>query len=59
MTPFSVCSQVNPTVERRLTSERFRLGVDLILKHQNKPYTSSQLFAEYIWTVLFSYVDEL
>jgi hypothetical protein len=59
MTPFSVSSQVNPTVERRFKSEGFRLGVDLILKHRNKPYMSSQLFAEYIPTVLLPYVDEL
>jgi hypothetical protein len=59
MTPFFVFSQVNPTVERRLKSEWFRLGVDLILKHRNKPYMSSQLFAEYTSTVLLPYVDEL
>jgi hypothetical protein len=59
MTPFFVSLQVNPTMERRLKSERFRLGVDFILKHLNKPYLSSQLFAEYIWTVLLPYVDEL
>jgi hypothetical protein len=39
--------------------EGFRLGVDLILEHQNKPYMSSQLFAEYISTVLLPYVYEL
>jgi hypothetical protein len=59
MTPFSVSSQVNPTVERRLKSEEFRLGVDLILKHGNERYMNSQLFAEYISTVLLLYVDEL
>jgi hypothetical protein len=56
---FFVSSQVNPTMERRLKSEGFRLGVDLILKHRNKSYMSSQLFAEYISTVLLPYVDEL
>jgi hypothetical protein len=33
MTPFFVSSQVSPTVERRLKSEGFRLGIDFILKH--------------------------
>jgi hypothetical protein len=58
-TPFFVSSQVNPTVERPLKSKGLRLNVDLILKHQNKPCMSSQLFAEYISTVLLPYVDEL
>jgi uncharacterized NAD(P)/FAD-binding protein YdhS len=57
--PFFVSSQVNPMVERWLKSEGCRLGVDLILKHRNKPYMSSQLFAEYTSTVLLQCVDEL
>jgi hypothetical protein len=59
MIPFFVSSQVNPTVERRLKLEGFRLGFDVILKHRYKPYMSSQLFAEYISTVLLPYLDEL
>jgi hypothetical protein len=59
MTPFFVSAQVNPTVESRFKSDGFRLGVDLFLKHRNKPYMSSQLFAGYISTVLLLYVDEL
>jgi hypothetical protein len=59
MTPFFVSSQVNLTVERRLKSEVFRLGVDLIIKHRNKLYMSSQLFAKYISIVLLPYVDKL
>jgi hypothetical protein len=59
MTPFGISSQVNPTVKKRLKSEEFRLGVDLILKHLKKPNMSSQLSSEYICTVLFPYVDEL
>jgi hypothetical protein len=58
-TTFSVSSQVNPTVKRQLKSEGFRLGVDLILKHRNKPDMCSQLFAEYILTVLLPSVDDL
>jgi hypothetical protein len=48
----TLLSQVNPTVERRLKSEAFRLSVDLISNHQNKLYMSLQLFAEYMPTVL-------
>jgi hypothetical protein len=65
MTPFlfflfsSFSFQVNPTVERRLKSEGFRQDVEFILKHRNKPYMSSQLFAEYILIVLLPCVDEL
>jgi hypothetical protein len=32
MMPFFVCSQVNDALERRLKTEGFRMGVDLILK---------------------------
>jgi hypothetical protein len=46
-------------VERWLKSEGFRSGFDLILKHRNKPNTSSQLFPKYISRVLLPYVDEL
>jgi hypothetical protein len=59
MTPFFVSSYASPTVERRLKTEGFRLGFDLILKHRNKPYISSQLFAEYTSTILLPYIDEL
>jgi hypothetical protein len=54
-----VSPQVNPTVETRLKSEGLRRGVDLILKRRSKPYMGSQLFTEYISTVLLPYVDEL
>jgi hypothetical protein len=54
-----ISSQVNPTVERRLKLEGFRRGVNLILKHRNKPYMSSQVFAETISTILLPYIDEL
>jgi hypothetical protein len=59
MTPFFVCSQVNDAVERRLKTAGFRMGVDLILKRRSKPYMNSQLFTEYISTVLLPYIDEL
>jgi hypothetical protein len=59
VTLFFVFPQVYPTVERRLKSEGLERGVDLIRKHGNKTYMSSQLFAEYISTVMLPYVDEL
>jgi hypothetical protein len=59
MTPFFVCSQINDAVERRLKTEGFRMGVDLILRRRNKPYMNSTLFGEYISKVFIPYVDEL
>jgi hypothetical protein len=59
MTPFFVCSHVNDTVERNLKTQGFRMGVDLILKRGNPSYMNSQLFREYISTVLLPYTDEL
>jgi hypothetical protein len=59
MTPFLVSSQGNATVERKLTIEWLRIGVDLIVKSRHKPYMNSQLFAEYISTVLLPYINEL
>jgi hypothetical protein len=35
------------------------MGVDLILKSRHMPYMNSQLFAEYISTVLLPYIDKL
>jgi hypothetical protein len=59
MTPFFICSQINDAVERRLKTEGFRMGVDLILRRRNKPYMNSTLFFEYISKVFIPYVDEL
>jgi hypothetical protein len=46
-------------VEKRLKLEGSRLGVDFILRRQNKPYMSPHLFAEYISKVILPYLDEL
>jgi hypothetical protein len=54
-----VCSEGNAAVERKFKIEGFRMGVDLILKSQDKPDMNWQLFAEYISTVLLPYIDEL
>jgi hypothetical protein len=59
MTPFMVCSQVNKSVERLLKRQGFRFGVDFIIRKRNKSYMNSQLFSEYISTVLLPYIDEL
>jgi hypothetical protein len=45
-------------VERKVTIEGFRMGVDLILMSWHKPCLNSQLAAEYISTVLLPYIDE-
>jgi hypothetical protein len=34
------------------------MGVDVILKHQNKPYRISEFYTEYISTVLLQYIEE-
>jgi hypothetical protein len=59
MTSFLVCWQGNAAVERNLKIEGFRMGVDSILKSRHKPYMNSQLFAEYISTVLLPYINKL
>jgi hypothetical protein len=59
LTPFMVCSQGNEPVERLLERHGFRYGVDLLIRKRNEPYTNSQLFREYISTVLLSYIDEM
>jgi hypothetical protein len=55
---FQICSQRNAVVERKLKIEEFRMGFDLLHRSQHKPCLNSQLFAEYISTVLFSCIDE-
>jgi hypothetical protein len=37
MTSFFVCSQANETLERRIKTEVFRIGVDLTIKRRSKP----------------------
>jgi hypothetical protein len=59
MMPFLVCSQGNAAVERKLENEGFRMDVDLILKSWHKSYMNSQLFAEYVSTVLLPCIDGL
>jgi hypothetical protein len=59
MIPFFVCSQIHDTGERRLKTEGFRMGLDLIIKWRTEPYMNSQLFAEYISTVLLPSLDKL
>jgi hypothetical protein len=59
MTLCLACSQGNAAVQRKLKIEGFRMGVDWLLKSRHKPYMNPQLFAEYISTILLSYIDEL
>jgi hypothetical protein len=59
MTPFLVCYQLNDSVERLLKRQGSRFGVDFIVKKRNKPYMNSQLFSEYLSTVLLPDIDKL
>jgi hypothetical protein len=57
--PFFVLSQETEVVQRRVQVDGFRLGVDLILKHREKPYMNAQLFAECISRLFIPYIEEL
>jgi hypothetical protein len=59
MRPFLVSSQATSAIETQLKQVGFRIGVDLILKRRSKPYMSSELFAEYISTIVLLYIEEL
>jgi hypothetical protein len=59
LTPFFVSSQTNSTVERKLRTDRFRMGIDLILRQRSKPYMNSELFNEYVSAVLLPHIDAL
>jgi hypothetical protein len=48
MIPFLVSSQATDAVVRKLTTEGFRNGVDMMLKKRDKPYLNAVLFHEYI-----------
>jgi hypothetical protein len=53
MISFFAPAQSNETARGRLKIDGFRLGVDLILNHHDKPYMNAQLFAEYIFVCCF------
>jgi hypothetical protein len=59
MTPFMVSSQVNDSVIERLKTERFRMGVDLILERRQKPDMSAALFQQYTTTVQIPFMNRL
>jgi hypothetical protein len=59
MIPFMVCSRLNGTVERLLKLRGFRFVVELILRKRDKLYMDSQLFHEYMATILIHYIKEL
>jgi hypothetical protein len=48
MMPFLVPSQATDAVVRKLRTEGFRIGIDMILKTRDKPYTNVVLFHKYI-----------
>jgi hypothetical protein len=57
--PFIVSSQVNHKVTERVKIEGFRMGVDVILEHKQKPYITATLFQQYVITVLISFIESL
>jgi hypothetical protein len=59
MTPYIVTSQDSEPVRTALKKSGIRMGVDLILKYRKKPYMSSELFLDYVKTVLVPYIEEL
>jgi hypothetical protein len=56
MIHFLVSSQATDAVVRKLKTEGFRIGVDMILKKRDKPYMNAVLFHEYISTVLLPHI---
>jgi hypothetical protein len=56
MIPFLVSSQETDAVVRKLKTEGFRIGIDMILKKQDKPYMNAVLFHEYILTILLPHI---
>jgi hypothetical protein len=51
MISFLVSSQAGDAIIRKLKTERFRIGIDMILKKRDKSYMNAVLFHEYISTV--------
>jgi hypothetical protein len=45
LTPFVVSSQVNDKVIETLKIEGLRMGVDMVLEHRQKAYTTATLFS--------------
>jgi hypothetical protein len=56
MIPFLVSSQVTDAAVRKMKTEGFRIGIDMILKKRDKPYMNAVLFHEYISTVLIPHI---
>jgi hypothetical protein len=56
MIPFLVCSQATDAVVRKLKTEEFRIGIDMMLKKRDKPDMNGVLFHEYISTGLLPHI---
>jgi hypothetical protein len=56
---FMVSSQVNDKVIEQLKIEGFRMGVDMILEHRQKPYITATLFQQYATTVSIPFIERL
>jgi hypothetical protein len=52
-------SQINDKVIEQLKIEGFRVGVDMILEHRQKPYIIAALFQQYAATVLSPFIERL
>jgi hypothetical protein len=59
LTPFVVSSQVNDKVIETLKIEGFRMDVDMILEHRQKPYVTATLCQQYVTSVLIPFIERL
>jgi hypothetical protein len=57
VTSFMVFLQVNDKVIEHLKIERFRMSVDMILEHRQKPYITATLFQQHATTVLIPFTE--
>jgi hypothetical protein len=57
LTAFVVSSQVNDKVIGTLKIERFRMGVDMVLKHGQKAYVTATLFHQDVTSVLIPFIE--
>jgi hypothetical protein len=56
MIPFHVSSSVTDAGVRKLKTEGLRIGIDIILKNRDRPYTNVMSFNEYLSAVLLPHI---
>jgi hypothetical protein len=59
LTPYIVTSQTSTPVQEQLTKQGVRLGTDLVLTSNPKPYINAEIFLDYIRTVSLPNLAEL